>query len=85
MENLFLLLLVITTIKSITKNIIQPNDLTNKSNNIIFISPVRCVETGNLQFIPGIIAGEEEDEENPFIAGQFIQVGVRTITLKHLF
>ena len=39
-----------------------------------FIYPVRCVETGNLQFIPGIIAGEEEDEENPFIAGQFIQV-----------
>ena len=36
---------------------------------------VRCVETGNLQFLPGIIAGEEEgSQESNFIAGQFVQV-----------
>ena len=39
------------------------------------IFPVRCVETGNLQFLPGIIASEEQDgEEHHFIAGQFVQV-----------
>ena len=51
-------------------NVIFVLNHSNKS----FIFLVRCVETGNLQFLPGIIAGEEEDEENPFIAGQFIQV-----------